>query len=219
VNGVHDLGGMQGFGRIEREEDEPVFHSRWEGRVRAMMAAGLRLGVYNLDEFRWAVERMDPARYLSATYYEKWLSAIERLFVEKAVITRKELEDRLGRGGPPPAVGEPPDTRKVPHPAPSGSTAAVHEPPRFAPGDLVVAKNVHPRTHTRLPRYVRGKRGVVERVNGAYVLPDRSALGLGQHPEYVYSVRFEAQELWGKDAPPRDRVYIDLWETYLEKGA
>lgn len=220
MNGVHDLGGMQGFGRVEREEDEPVFHARWEGRVRGMMTAGLRLGVYNLDEFRWAVERMDPARYLAASYYDKWLSAIERLYIEKGVITREELDDRLRRAGPPPsAAGEPPDMPRVLHPAPSGAPATLHEPPRFAPGEPVIAKNVHPRTHTRLPRYVRGKRGVIERVHGAYALPDRSALGLGQHPAYVYSVRFEARELWGKDAPPRDRVYIDLWETYLEKGA
>ena len=220
MNGVHDLGGMQGFGPIEREQDEPVFHARWEGRVRGMMTAGLRLGVYNLDEFRWAVERMDPARYLAAGYYEKWLSAIERLYIEKGVITREELDDRVRRAGPrPSAVGEPPDTRRVPHPASSGPRATLHEPPRFAPGDSVAAKNVHPRTHTRLPRYVRGKRGVVERVNGAYALPDHSALGQGQRLEYVYSVRFEARELWGTDAPPRDGVYIDLWETYLEKGA
>lgn len=220
MNGVHDLGGMQGFGRIEREEDEPVFHARWESRVRGMMTAGSRLGVFNLDEFRWAVERMDPARYLAASYYEKWLAAIERLYIEKGVITQKEMDERLSRGGPPPStVEEPPDMRRILHPAPSGPRATLRELPRFAPGDPVVAKNVHPRTHTRLARYVRGKRGVVERVNGAYALPDRSALGLGQDPEYVYSVRFEVRELWGKDAPPRDRVYIDLWETYLEKGA
>jgi nitrile hydratase subunit beta len=220
VNGIHDLGGMQGFGPIEREEHEPVFHARWEGRVRAMMTVGLRLGVYNLDEFRWAVERMDPARYLAAGYYEKWLSAIERLYIEKGVITREEMDDRLDRAGPaPPALGNPPDVRRVLNPAPSEPRATLHGPPRFSPGDPVVAKNVHPRTHTRLPRYVRGKRGVVERLNGAYALPDRNALGLGQHPEYVYSVRFEARELWGTGAPPRDRVYIDLWETYLERGA
>ncbi len=219
MNGIHDLGGMQGFGRIEREQNEPVFHARWEGRVRAMMTAGLRLGLFNLDEFRWAVERMDPARYLAASYYEKWLAAIERLYVEKGVITHEELDDRLKHTRPvPSAAGDPSELRRLLNPAPSEPHGTLSDPPRFAPGDPVVAKNIHPRTHTRLPRYVRGKPGVVDRVHGAYVLPDQNAIGLGPHLAYVYSVRFEARELWGKDAPTRDRVYIDLWEEYLERG-
>lgn len=218
MNGVHDLGGMQGFGRIEREEDEPAFHAPWEGRVRAMMLAGLRSGLYNPDEFRWALERMDPARYLAAEYYEKWLSAIERLYTEKGVITRDELEARVKQPRPrPSATGNPPDTGRVHTPAPRAARDTAAAPPRFKPGDHVVAKNIHPRTHTRLPRYVRGKRGVVDRVYGAYVLPDRSALGDPTHLEHVYSVRFDAQELWGAGAAPRDRLYIDLWESYLDK--
>jgi nitrile hydratase subunit beta len=220
VNGIHDLGGMQGFGRIEREENEPVFHARWEGRVRAMMREGLRLGLYNQDEFRWALERMEPARYLAATYYEKWLSAIERLYVEKGVITREELHDRLKHPRPMPwAAGRTAEARRDLNPAAGGPHGKPADPPRFASGEPVVTKNTHPRTHTRLPRYVRGKRGVVDRLHGSYVLPDRSALGLGQPLEYVYSVRFDARELWGHDASPHDRVYIDLWESYLEKGA
>lgn len=220
MNGIHDLGGMQGFGRVDREEREPVFHERWEGRVRAMMTAGLRLGLYNLDEFRWALERMDPARYLAAGYYEKWLSAIERLYVEKGVVTREELDGRLTQEGPKPAGVE--GHRNAPgvlSPARSEPPGTLTEPPRFAPGDAVVARNVHPRTHTRLPRYVRGKQGIVHRLHGAYVFPDRNAVGLGQRLEPVYSVRFDARELWGNEAPPRDRVYIDLWESYLERGA
>lgn len=218
MNGIHDLGGMQGFGRIEREDNEPVFHARWEGRVRAMMTAGLRLGLYNLDEFRWAVERMDPARYLAASYYEKWLAAIERLYVEKGVITREELDDRLKHARPvPSAVEDPRELRRLLDPAPSERHGTLTDPPRFTSGDPVVARNIHPPSHTRLPRYVRGKRGVVDRLHGAYVLPDQNAIGLGQRLEYVYSVRFEACELWGKEAPPHDRVYIDLWEQYLER--
>lgn len=197
MNGVHDLGGMQGFGPIEREEDEPVFHERWEGRVRAMTVIGLRIGLYNLDEFRWAVERMDPASYLSASYYEKWLDAIERLYVEKGVLGREEVQRRT-------------------RPVASGLQPA--HPPRFGAGDEVVARNVHRRGHTRLPRYVRGRRGVIHRVRAAYVLPDKNAMGRGAHPEYVYSVRFEARELWGEDAPAGDAVYIDLWESYLQEG-
>lgn len=218
MNGIHDLGGMQGFGPIEREEHEPVFHAPWEGRVCAMMRAGLRLGLYNLDEFRWALERMDPARYLAAQYFEKWLSAIERLYTEKGVITRDDLDARVEHPRPLSSrTGTPPDMGRVLNPAPSTARHTAAAPPRFHAGDHVVAKNIHPRTHTRLPRYVRGKRGVVDRVHGAYVLPDRSALGGPSDLEPVYSVRFDAQELWGAGAAPRDRVYIDLWESYLDK--
>ncbi len=219
MNSVHDLGGMQGFGPIEREENEPVFHARWEGRVRAMMTAGLRLGLYNLDEFRWALERMDPAEYLDASYYEKWLAAIERLYIEKGVITQEELKSRLRQPHPnPPSQGDPAVAQRLLTSRPSQPHGSSDHPPRFTSGDQVVAKNSHPRGHTRLPRYVRGKGGVVDRLQGSYVFPDKNAMGLGQDLEYVYSVRFEARDLWGKDASANDRVYIDLWESYLERG-
>lgn len=192
MDGVHDLGGRQGFGPIEREENEPVFHEPWEGRVRAMMQIGLRLGLYNIDEFRWSVERMDPAAYLSASYYEKWLDAIERLYTEKGV--------------------------EPPRPRPSAARLLPTHLPRFAAGDKIVARDVHPRGHTRLPRYVRGKPGVVDQVRGTYILPDKNAMGEGEHPEYVYSVRFEARDLWGQHALAKDAVYVDLWESYLKEG-
>jgi len=219
VNGIHDLGGMQGFGPIEREENEPVFHARWEGRVRAMMKTGERLGLYNLDEFRWAVERMDPAAYLASSYYEKWLAAIERLYVEKGVITQEELINRLQQRPP---LTPPPQGRTTValrrHPGPEKPREGLNHPPRFEVGALVVTKNIHPRGHTRLPRYARGKRGAIYRLHGSYLLPDKNAMGLGQHPEYVYSVEFEARELWGGAARASDRVFIDLWESYLERG-
>lgn len=219
MNGVHDMGGMQGFGPIKREENEPVFHTRWEGRVRAIMTAGLRLGLYNLDEFRWALERMDPAAYLHASYYEKWLAAIERLYVEKGVITQDELESRLRQAHPiPPSRGDPVVAERLLNSRPSQPHGSSDHLPRFTSGDQVVAKNTHPPGHTRLPRYVRGKRGVVDRLQGNYVFPDKNAMGLGQDLEYVYSVRFGARDLWGKDAAANDRVYIDLWESYLERG-
>ncbi len=219
MNGVHDLGGMQGFGPIEREENEPVFHAPWEGRVRAMMTVGLRLGLYNLDEFRWALERMDPAAYLAASYYEKWLAAIERLYIEKGVFTQEELDSRRRQALPmPPSQEDPVAVHLLRKPAQSKPQTTLDHPPRFTSGDHVVAKNIHPQGHTRLPRYVRTKRGVIHRRHGSSVLPDKNAMGLGQDLEYVYSVRFEARELWGNDAPANDRVYIDLWESYLERG-
>lgn len=221
MNGVHDLGGMQGFGPIEREENEPVFHEPWEGRVRAMMHLGLRLGLYNIDEFRWSVERMDPASYLSASYYEKWLDAIERLYIEKGVIAREELKRRQRNERPSGRSGErasvhPGDLLQIRRPAPAQRPSAQR--PRFAAGHAVVARNVHPHGHTRLPRYVRGKRGVVHQVRGAYLLPDKNAMGQGAHTEYVYSIRFAARDLWGQNTPASDAVYIDLWESYLEEG-
>jgi nitrile hydratase len=210
---------MQGFGRIKREENEPVFHARWEGRVQAMMIAGLRLGLYNLDEYRWALERMDPAAYLHASYYEKRLAAIERLYVEKGVITQDELDSRLRQPHSiPPSRGDPAIAERLLHSRPSQPRGGSDHPSHFTVGDQVVAKNTHPQGHTRLPRYVRGKRGVIERLHGSYVLPDKNAMGLGQDLEYVYSVRFKARDLWGKDVSVNDRVYIDLWESYLERA-
>lgn len=219
MNGVHDLGGMQGFGPIQREADEPVFHAPWEPRVQGMMRAGIALGLYNLDEFRWAVERMDPAAYLAASYYEKRLAAIERLYIEKGLITREELDRRRAHpGGTAPVHQKATVVKLQGNPAHHPPSTTGTSSPRYRLGDRVVAKNMQPRGHTRLPRYVRGKRGTVQQVLGTYALPDLSAMGQGQHLEHVYSVRFEARELWGPEAPDKDRLYIDLWESYLERG-
>ncbi len=219
MNGAHDLGGMQGFGPVERETNEPVFHERWEGRVHGMMRTGLRLGVFNLDEYRWAVERMDPAAYLAASYYEKRLTALERLYIEKGVITQGELDRRQK----PPLPGapfqqNPTNAKRIVTLAEPSSDQKVAFPPRYQSGDPVRAKNIHPRGHTRLPRYAHGKPGTIQQVLGAYPLPDKNAMGLGEHLEYVYSVCFEARDLWGADAPANDRVFLDLWESYLERG-
>lgn len=195
MNGVHDLGGMHGFGRIEVEPDEPVFHQRWEGRVRGMMQGGLRSGLFNLDEFRHAVERMPAAEYLRASYYERWLWAVETLAREKGV-TR------------PGAAWEPRPRRLQ---RPRGLRA------RFGPGDRVQARNLNPAGHTRLPRYVRGKRGTVRLVQGPFLLPDTNAHGRGPDWQHVYTVEFGAADLWGEQAEPRQSVRVDLSESYLER--
>jgi nitrile hydratase len=217
MNGVHDMGGMTCFGPIAREEHEPVFHVPWERRVFAltMLAMG---NVDTLDAFRHAIERMDPVHYLSSTYYEHWLAALETLAVEKGVITQEELSTGI--------VKDPTADTKAPLPAdvvativrqgipanrPTGRLA-----PRFKPGDRVVARNINPSGHTRLPRYVRGKHGVIEHAHGTFVYPDTNAHGGGEQPQPLYSVRFDAQELWGPTTPARDSLYIDLWEDYLE---
>ena len=200
MNGVHDMGGMHGFGAVVTQKDEPVFHSGWEGKVRAMMNRTLGR-YYNLDEFRHAIERMPPDAYLRASYYEKWLGAVETLLIEKGVITRDELES-----------GRP--SRPAPSPNPQREA-----PPelvaRFQPGDRIVTRNVHPKGHTRLPRYARGKHGVVRTVNGPFLLPDSNAHGKGDDWQACYAIEFSARELWGDPAPAGDRVCIDLWESYL----
>ena len=223
MDGVHDLGGMQGFGKVEREEAEPVFRARWEAEVLAMMRAGGGRGVYNLDEFRHAIERMRPADYLAATYYEKWLDGITRLYVEKGIVTEPEIEARTAffearsdALADAPLAGSPPGRVTF---NPGWTQDVVRETgarPRFGPGDRVMTRHIHPRGHTRLPRYARGKRGTIHRVHGVQVFPDANAHGLGEQPQPLYSVGFEARELWGEDAEPRQWVHLDLWETYLE---
>ena len=225
MDGVHDLGGIQGFGVVEREENEPTFHAAWEAAVLAMMRAGGARGLYNIDEFRHAIERMQPARYLSATYYEKWLDGITRLLIEKGVVTEGQMQARTEFFNSHPDVaaaaavnGALPE--RIPS-TPGWVQDVVRETgarPRFAPGDRVVTRLIRPRGHTRLPRYARGKRGVIHRMHGIHVFPDTNAHGLGEAPQPLYSVRFEARELWGDTAEPKQWVHLDLWESYLEPG-
>jgi hypothetical protein len=191
MNGVHDMGGMHGFGPVKIERDEPVFHERWEGVVRALMHS-TNGRYYNLDEFRHAIERMPSEEYLRASYYERWLHSVETLLEEKGVLSSDAPE--------PIATGErPPQLR-----------------PRFQPGEHVTTRNIHPAGHTRLPRYARGRRGVVRKVYGPWRLPDANAHGDHHSWQPCYAVEFSARELWGEEADAGDRVCIDLWESYLE---
>lgn len=202
MNGVHDLGGMHGFGPVEPEPDEPVFHAGWEAKVRVLM--GRTLGRhYHLDEFRYAIETMPPAAYLEASYYERWLHAVETVLLANGVVTDEEL--RSGRAMTPAPA---PVTPRTP---PAGVVA------RFKPGDRVVTRNVNPKGHTRMPRYARGKRGRVRTVNGPFLLPDANAHGPDAPWEPCYAVEFTAVELWGEGANPADRVCVDLWESYLRE--
>jgi nitrile hydratase subunit beta len=221
MNGVHDLGGMHGFGPVEREEDEPAFHAPWEATAFAIVQVTRALRLYNIDEFRHGIERMDPSHYLAASYYERWLVTAELNLIEKGLVSRAELDARTAY------FRQNPDVRP-----PRGENAELKErvfagrprdwpPPsaegavRFEVGDAVVARNVHPPGHTRLPRYVRGKRGVIDRVHGVFTLPDAHAHGQGRQPQPVYSVCFAGEELWGDSAEPGQKLYIDLWESYL----
>ena len=224
VNSVHDLGGMHGFGAVEHAE-EPIFHADWERRAFANHLVLAFQGLYGpLDAARHAVERMGNERYLTSNYYEKWLDAAERLLVERGVLGAQELAERRA------ALER--DAERFARPASAGpdelaeTVAAIIRggdsprreaaaPPRFAVGDPVVTRRRSPRGHTRLPRYARGAGGRIVGHHGAHVLPDTNAHGLGECPEHLYTVRFEAAELWGDAADGPGAVHLDLWESYL----
>jgi nitrile hydratase subunit beta len=210
MNGVHDLGGMQDMGPIEHEANEPVFHARWEGRVYAMNATLGAWRKWSLDTSRWVKEQFAPADYFRMSYYERWYYGLVKLLVDSKLVTRAEIES--GK----PAKGSPKLT--VPPPTEGGAQRRdrIGTPPRFQVGQRVRARNFHPVGHTRLPRYARGRAGTIAKDYGVFTLPDTNATLQGENPQHVYSVRFEARELWGEQANPQDEVYIDMWDTYLE---
>jgi len=210
MDGIHDLGGMAGFGPVEIERDEPVFHEAWEARAFGLNVLSIVvLDAYNADEYRHAIERMDPAHYLNASYYERVLTAVATLLVEKGLVDAADLEARAGGLFPlaRPAVAN--------EPAHAGDDPS----PRFAIGDRVAVRQIRPAGHTRVPRYCRGKTGTVLHVAPAFTFPDDSAHGGPIRREPTYHVEFTARELWGDDADDREAVVIDLWQTYLEPPA
>jgi len=214
MNGIHDMGGMDGFGPVVREQNEPVFHAGWEGRVYAIASLATGLVPFSADEFRHAIERTPPERYLASSYYERWLAAVETLLVERGVVTREEILAKEDGAIDPALIANPVATHG---PAPVKEKTASKPPrARFAKGARVRARNLNPSGHTRLPRYVRGKAGVIERDWGVFVFPDTNAHHAGAKPQHCYSVAFDARELWGKPVNSRERVYLDLWEDYLE---
>ncbi|AVT76908.1 nitrile hydratase subunit beta [Rhodopseudomonas palustris] len=216
MNGAHDMGGMDGFGPVMPESDEPLFHAAWERRAFALTLAMGRPGGWNIDMSRFARENRAPIDYLSKSYYQLWLAGLETLMAERGLVTADEID--AGRPLHPAkhvsvlsaADVAPMLTRG----APTEREAAV--PARFGVGDRVRAKELHPRTHIRLPRYVRGRVGTIELVHGAHVFPDSHAHGGGEQPQWLYTVAFEARELWGDDADPTSRVSVDAWDSYLE---
>ena len=221
MNGIHDLGGMHGFGPIEREADEPRFHADWEVRLRAIDRLVMERGYFTRDAHRYGIERMAPADYLRASYYERWLTSFESILIQQGLITVDELNARIDLLRRHPDAAPQQDAPPAPPPAPRARSEPTTPPPapRFAVGDAVVARNVHPVGHTRLPRYVRGKQGVINFVYEPELLPDTNAHGLGEHLQVVYNVRFDGRELWGDSAEPGQTVSIDLWESYLEPAS
>jgi len=216
MDGVHDMGGMDGFGKVEPEPNEPVFHHRWEGRVLAMSRAISLFRAWTIDTSRYVVEMLSPPVYLTASYYERWFQRNLRLLTERGLIDADEVE--AGRAlRPGKNVNRRftlADVDTVTRRGSYGRPAPA--PARFEIGDRVRAKNIHPTTHTRLPRYARGHVGVVERRHGAHVFPDSVTTGKGEDPQWLYTVRFDARELWGADADPKLKVSIEAFEPYLE---
>jgi nitrile hydratase subunit alpha len=215
MNGVHDMGGMQNMGPVQAEINEPVFHAPWEGHVFAMCLAMLPWGKWTAV-FRYQVELIPADQYLQMSYYEKWLVGVVESMVKTGFATRAEIESGMPAPGSPkqiPAL----TADKVPaliNGTPPSRNVAVSA--QFQPGERVRARGINPITHTRLPRYARGKVGTIARDYGVSVFPDTSAQFLGEEPQHVYSVRFIARDLWGEQANRRDTVYIDLWDDYLE---
>ena len=214
MNGIHDMGGMHGFGPIvaEAQDREPVFHAEWEKTVLALFNVLMTLHRFSLDRFRRMIETQAPTDYLRHSYYENWYASISRLVVDSGLVSVAELA--AGRALPPPdgTASSPDVTGQW---APEFASAAT---PRFASGDAVRAVNRHPEAHTREPRYVRGRTGVIVGHCGAEPLPERAAENVSA-PGHLYSVRFEARELWGPDSTGRDAVYLELWEDYLEPAS
>lgn len=217
MNGVHDMGGMHGMGPIEPQKNEPVFHARWEGRIWALSQVMGAWSKWNIDSSRQETELIPPAAYLSMSYYQKRFVRLVEQTVKAGLVTRAEIETGKRVKGSPKAT--PPLTAdKVPAYIANGTPKRrnVAVAPRFQVGQRVRARNIHPTTHTRLPRYARGKFGTIERDHGVFVFPDTNAQFLGEKPQHVYSVRFAARELWGEQAQPQDTVYVAMWDDYLE---
>jgi nitrile hydratase subunit beta len=219
MNGVHDMGGMDGFGTVVPEPNEPMFHAVWEARVLAMVRAMGAAGAFNIDASRFYRETLPPEVYLSSSYYQKWLLGLEDILVDKGYLARDEIE--AGRASVPPKPlprGEfgLDDVERVMARGAFGRAAPA--PALFKAGDRVRAKNLNPLTHTRLPRYVRGHVGVIERDHGCHVFPDTAARDAGEHPQWLYTVMFDGAELWGPDGDPTVKVSVDAFEPYLERA-
>ena len=217
MNGAQDLGGQMGFGAVAPETDEPIFHAEWEKRALGVTLCAGAMGHWNIDESRHARESLHPADYYASSYYEIWIKALEVLLKRHGFVSAEELGagTSLVSGTVPKrtlAAADVPAVLKRGGPC----SRTIAAPARFAAGQRVRTKNVNSTGHTRLPRYARGKIGVVEGVHGGFVFPDSNAHGRGENPERVYTVVFDGAEIWGEGADPLLTVSIDAWESYLE---
>lgn len=217
MNGVHDMGGMHAFGPIDPEPNEPVFHETWEARVYALASAFGTVGDITLDADRHATETIAPHIYLNASYYEKWFLSMHTLLLAGGYANETELATGNMEMPAKPVEGvlRPDMIEDFVHNV-SRYTRPAEGDPAFAVGQQVRARNINPPGHTRLPRYVRGHVGTIDRVHGCHVFPDSNAHGQGEQPQWLYSVRFSAEELFGAGQPERTEIYADLWQPYLD---
>jgi nitrile hydratase beta subunit len=217
MNGAQDLGGMMGFGPVKAEPNEPIFHADWEKRALGITLCCGALGAWNIDMSRHARETLHPADYLSSSYYEIWIKGLVKLLAAQDLVSAAELA--AGRSLVAAKPTRPPlKAADVPARLASGGPCdrPLDRAPRFQVGDRVRTRNIHPTGHTRLPRYARGKHGIIESRQGSFVFPDTHAHQRGEDPQWIYSVVFAGSELWGPDADPTSSVAIDCWEPYLE---
>jgi nitrile hydratase beta subunit len=217
MNGIHDLGGMHGFGPIVPEANEPAFHAAWEGRMFGLAQAVTAPSGFTIDRFRFLRELMPPVTYLTWSYYEHWYFAIALALLQAEVVTIEELRTGRAAAGYPKRddAMRPADVDRAIRRG-GKSSRVLDNRPNFSPGQTVTTRNFNPTGHTRLPRYARGKQGLIHSWHGAHVFADSSARADGECPQHLYTVMFSARELWGGDAAANDKVYLDLWESYLE---
>jgi nitrile hydratase beta subunit len=217
MNGVHDMGGMDGFGAVKPEPNEPTFHAAWEARVLAMVRAMGATGAFNIDASRFYREALPPDIYLSSSYYKKWLLGLEDMLVDKGFVGRDEIKSGHASALPKPLARGGFTLDDVERVMARGKfDRSAPAPARFKAGDSVRAKNIHPATHTRLPRYARGHVGMIERDHGCHVFPDTASRDAGEQPQWLYTVVFDGAELWGPDGDPTVKVSIDAFEPYLD---
>lgn len=217
MNGAADLGGMMGFGPVVQEVNEPLFHAPWERRLFALTLAAGATGAWTIDAMRYLRESLPPVEYLGSSYYEIWMKGLSAMLVEKGLATPAELASGEITS-PPLPVPRVPDGAAIAQGLAAGTNYArpAKGAPPFKVGERVRARVFNPAGHTRLPRYARGKTGVVEMVHGVFVFPDTSAHGLGEAPQWLFTIRFSGNELWGPDAEAGTSVSVDAWESYLE---
>lgn len=218
MNGAHDMGGMHGFGPIVVKEKDPVFHADWERRAFALTLAMGATGEWNLDMSRQAREQRPAPDYFQKAYFDIWISAVTTLMQERDLISSSDL--KAGRN-----VTKTRPLKRVLQADAMASTLKAGGPTNrvatqeacFSVGDQVRVTQINPSTHTRLPRYVRGQSGVIERVHGCHVFADSHAIGKGEDPQWLYTVSFKGPDIWGADADPLSVIYVDAWEPYLER--
>ena len=216
MNGVHDMGGMDGFGKVESEPNEPPFHEKWEGRVLAMQRSLGYAGAWHIDHGRFAQEALPPRTYLAASYYWRWALGMQKNLLDRGFVGQDEIA--AGRALRPGKALRRKLTADV---VPANMTRSSffrqqQGPARFKPGDRVRTQNMHPPGHTRLPRYARDKLGTVELIHGCHAYPDSVAADRGDDPQWLYTVVFDAKEIWGADADATLKISIDAFEPYLK---